>query len=117
MASKTRTSTENAKETEEVKEITTETEKVQESGKIEAKEGIFIYLGPTLDTGLRKNAVLKGTREQVEKYLKSTLEKYPQAKMLLFDTAKTVEAQTKVRTAGTLLNKYYNDLLSLSVKR
>ena len=78
--------------------------------------GTFIYIGPTLETGLRKNAIFHGTREAVEKYLKNTLDKYPQAKNLIFHTSKYAEAQAKVKKAGTLFNKYYTDLVSLSKK-
>ncbi len=77
-------------------------------------ESTFIYIGPTLDTGLRKNAIFCGIREKVEEHLKESLEKYPQAKMLLFDTKNLMEAKVKMKKSGTLLNKYYNDLVSLS---
>ena len=80
-------------------------------------ESTFIYIGPTLETGLRKNAVFCGTREKVEEHLKETLETYPQVKMLLFDTKQFVEAKIKMKKSGTLLNKYYNDLVSLSRKQ
>lgn len=113
---RTRTVAENTAETVEVEESTTETEKTLETANTEATEGSFIYVGPSLDTGLRKNAVFHGTREAVEEHLKGTFEKYPQAKALIFVTDKYAEAQAKVKKTGTLLNKYYTDLVSLSKK-
>ena len=116
MATKTRTVAEKTTENAEVEENTTETEKTLETANTKATEGTFIYVGPSLDTGLRKNAVFHGTRESVENHLKGTIDKYPQVKMLIFCTEKYTEAQAKVKTTGTLLNKYYTDLVSLSKK-
>ncbi len=116
MASRTSTTAENSVETKKVEETVTETEKAQETAKIEAVETTFIYIGPTLGTGLRKNAVFKGTRESVEKHLEKSFEKYPQAKLLLVVTEKLAEAKAKTEKAGTILNKYYKDLESLSRK-
>lgn len=116
MAAKTRTVAENATENAEVGGNTTEAEKTLKTANTEATEGTFIYVGPSLNTGLRKNAVFHGTREAVEEHLKGTIEKYPQVKLLIFGTDKYAEAQAKVKKTGTLLNKYYTDLVSLSKK-
>lgn len=74
----------------------------------------FIYLGPTTKTGLVENTIFTGSRECVEENLKDTLEKIPQAKLLIVATDSLAECKAKVKKAGTLLNKYYNDILSLS---
>ena len=114
---KTRTTAENGTETTNVEETTVETETTQEKANAEATKGSFIYVGPTLETGLQENAVFHGTRESVEEYLKTTIEKYSQVRMLLIPTEKLANVKTNVRTAGTLLNKYYTDLASLSKRK
>ena len=111
------TTTEDGVKTEEVGNVTAEAEKTQETANTEATEGSFIYVGPSLRTGVRKNTVFTGTREEVEEYLKPTLEAYPQAKTLLIPTESLAKVKSQVNTRGTLLNKYYTDLLSLSAKR
>lgn len=85
----------------------------QAEGKQQVQEN-FIYIGPQLGTGIKENAVFTGTRKDVEECLKSTFEMYPQAKMLLIPTKKLAEAKMQAGTKGTLLNKYYTDVLSLS---
>ena len=117
MAGKTRTVAENNVETAEVEETTIETEKTQETANTEATKGRFIYIGPALGTGLTENAVFQGTRESVEAYLKPTIDKYPQARLLLVTTEKLAEAKEKVKTTGTILNKYYTDLVGLSKRK
>ena len=88
--------------------------KGQETANTEATEGRFIYIGPTTRTGLAENAIFSGSRESVEEHLKDTLEKIPQVRLLIVATGSLAANKAKVRKAGTLLNKYYNDVLSLS---
>lgn len=84
---------------------------------IQADTDNFIYIGPSLGTGIKENAVFTGTRESVEGLLKNTFEKYPQAKILLIPTEGLAKAKSQVKKKGTLLNKYYTDILSLSKGR
>jgi hypothetical protein len=111
------TEAENGVENEKVENVTPKEEKTQETANTTATEDRFIYIGPSLDTGLKENAVFTGTRESVETYLKASIEKYPQARLLLVTTESLTKSKHKVRTAGTILNKYYNDIVSLSNKR
>lgn len=105
---------ENTAENEKVENLPTETEKPQETANTKATEERFIYIGPTTKTGLVENTIFTGSREGVEEYLKDTLEKIPQVKLLIVATESLAECKAKARKTGTLLNKYYNDVLSLS---
>lgn len=104
------------KEIESVANSATETEKTQEKANTEVTEESFIYIGPTTNTGLIENAVFMGTREEIEKYLEKTIEKLPQVRLLIVTTESLAINKPKVKKAGTLLNKYYNDVLSLMRK-
>lgn len=95
---------------------TAETEKPQETANTNATEERFIYIGPTTNTGLVENTIFTGNRETVEKYLEPTIEKLPQVRLLIVATESLAVCKPKVKTAGTLLNKYYNDVLSLMRK-
>ena len=101
-----------AEETEQAVKSTAEAEKPQETANTNATEERFIYIGPTTNTGLVENTIFTGSRKAVEKYLEPTIEKLPQVRLLIVAT----ESKPKVKTAGTLLNKYYNDVLSLMRK-
>ena len=92
------------------------TEKPQETANTNATEERFIYIGPTTNTGLVENTIFTGNRETVEKYLEPTIEKLPQVRLLIVATESLAVCKPKVKTAGTLLNKYYNDVLSLMRK-
>ena len=105
-----------AEETEQAVNSTPETEKPQETANTKATEGRFIYIGPTTKTGLVENAIFTGTREGVEEHLKDTIDKIPQVRLLIVTTDSLAVNKAKVKKTGTLLNKYYNDVLSLSNK-
>lgn len=95
----------------------TKAEKGQETANTEATEDKFIYIGPTTRTGLAENTVFTGSRSSIEEYLSDTLERIPQVRLLIVTTKSLAVNKAKARKAGTLLNKYYNDVLSLSNKR
>lgn len=114
--SKTRTASENTAENIKVEESTTKAEKTLETANTEDTEGSFIYIGPTTNTGLATNTIFVGTRKEIEEHLKDTLEKIPQVRLLIVTTKSLAESKAKAKRTGTILNKYYNDVLSLSRK-
>lgn len=114
MAAGTRTTAKKAVESAKVGKLPTEEEKTQETANTKATEGRFIYIGPTTKTGLVENTIFTGSREGVEAHLKDTLEKIPQVRLLIVATKSLADCKAKVKKTGTLLNKYYNDVLSLS---
>lgn len=114
MATRTRTTAEKEAKTDKVENDTNKEKKTQERANMKATEDTFIYIGPTTRTGLTENAVFHGSREDVEKHLKTTLEQIPQIRLLIVTTESLAQNKAKVKTTGTLLNKYYNDVLSLS---
>lgn len=113
MAAGKRTTAEKAVENEKAVNPTPKAEKGQETANTEATEETFIYIGPTTK-GLIENTIVKGTRESVEEYLKDVIAEIPQVKMLIVPTESLATNRAKVKQAGTLINKYYNDVLSLS---
>lgn len=116
MAAGTRLTAKKAVEKDKVEDLSTKEKKTQETANMEAEENSFIYIGPTTRTGLAENTVFAGSRASIEEYLKDTLERIPQVKMLIVTTKSLAVNKAKARKTGTLLNKYYNDVLSLSNK-
>ena len=75
----------------------------------------FAYVGPSLPGGvLKQNAILTGSFAKIKAYLADALEKYPQAEKLIFPVEKMGEQLKRVKTAGNITNKYFNDLFSLT---
>lgn len=109
----TQTVAENGVENAQAVNSTPKAGKGQETANTNATEETFIYIGPTTHTGLIENTIVKGTRESVEEYLKDAIEGIPQIKMLIVPTESLAVNRAKVKQTGTLLNKYYNDVLSL----
>ena len=109
------TAAENGGKNEQAVNSTPKEEKRQETANTEATEETFIYIGPTTK-GLIENTIVKGTRESVEEYLKDVIAEIPQVKMLIVPTESLATNRAKVKQAGTLINKYYDDVLSLSRK-
>ena len=103
-------------ETEKAADIVAEMKKMQKTVNADDTEGRFIYIGPTTNTGLVENTIFTGSREKIEEYLKPTIEKLPQTRMLIVATESLAVSRQKVKMEGTLLNKYYNDVLSLMRK-
>lgn len=115
-AAESTTAAENGGKNEQAVNSTPKEERGQETANMNATEETFIYIGPTTRTGLIENTIVKGTRESVEEYLKDAIAEIPQIKMLIVPTESLAVNRAKVKQAGTLINKYYNDVLSLSRK-
>ena len=113
MAAGTRTTAKNAVENEKTNSTPKE-KKPQETANTETTEGKFIYIGPTTRTGLIENTIFSGSRKGIAEHLKDTLEKIPQVKLLIVEIGSLAECKAKVKKTGTILNKHYNDVLSLS---
>lgn len=95
----------------------TEQKEPQKTAEANDTEQRFVYIGPTTNTGLFENTIFAGDMEKIEKYLEPTLEKIPQVKRLLVTTEDLAGCRRKVKTTGTLLNKYYNDILGIVRKK
>lgn len=97
---------------------TFDTAKIEKTSvKMKEEKETFIYIGPTLKTGIRENAVFTGTKSEIYDHLDTTFEKYPQAKQLLISVKDLAKLKSQVKKNGTLLNKYYTDLVSLSYRQ
>lgn len=97
-----------------VKENTVEKVKMAEKGKYEAEKETYIYIGPTVRAGeLKANTMLTGTKQEIKEYLKEILEAIPQIERLLIQIRNLAESKNKVGQKGTLLNKLYNEVVSL----
>lgn len=73
----------------------------------------LIYIGPQLPrTAVKPNTVLTGTEKQIKEGLADVFERFPLAEKMLVPVEGLADSKDKIRTAGTLLNKYYADLVS-----
>lgn len=74
-----------------------------------------VYIGPSLPYGkLRSSMILKGTQEEIDGFLAEIKEQYPEVTHLLVPPDKLTQALEKVGRKGTILHKYYEDMLAKS---
>lgn len=74
-----------------------------------------VYIGPSLPYGkIRSSMILKGTQEEIDGFLAEIKEQYPEVTHLLVPPDKLTQALEKVGRKGTILHKYYEDMLAKS---
>lgn len=75
----------------------------------------MVYIGPSLPYGkLRTSMILKGTEGEIRDFLADIREKYPEADHLIVPPEQLTQALEKVARKGTILHKYYEDMLAKS---
>lgn len=73
----------------------------------------LVYIGPTLPAGkLKCNRIFEGTEAAIKKELEAVITEYPLVERMLVNVEGLTEKKARVRTAGTIMNKYYSDILS-----
>lgn len=72
----------------------------------------YVYIGPNLPSGakLMANAIISGTKDQINGYYKDVIEQYPNVAKLIVPVTRLAESREKIKTGGNTLSKYYNDL-------
>lgn len=114
MAVKSTEKAQQAAEAAEVKNTTQAAEKPQEAPQEAAEQVELVYVGPSLPKGrLKQNSIFVGTRQEIEKELETVLESFPLVKNMLVPVSKLAEAKNKVKSSGSVLHKYYADMVSL----
>lgn len=72
----------------------------------------WVYIGPTIRSHIQHNTILTGTREEVEKKLKTAIEKYPAIAQLLVSSDQLAEARKLIKQPGNRLYEVYRRFLS-----
>lgn len=85
------------------------------AGEAAAEVKTLVYIGPNIAySKLRSSMILKGTAEEIEGFLHGLIETYPEIPRLLVPPAQLADALQKVASKGTILHKYYEDMLAKS---
>ena len=80
-----------------------------------AEQLTLVYIGPSLPYGkMRSSMILTGTEEEINGFLAEIKEQYPEVTHLLVPPDKLTDALEKVARKGTILHKYYEDMLAKS---
>lgn len=80
-----------------------------------AEQVRLVYIGPSLPYGkMRSSMILTGTEEEINGFLAEIKEQYPEVTHLLVPPDKLTDALEKVARKGTILHKYYEDMLAKS---
>lgn len=81
----------------------------------EAAQVTLVYIGPSLPYGkMRSSMILNGTEEEIDGFLAKIKEQYPEVTHLLVPPDRLTDALEKVARKGTILHKYYEDMLAKS---
>lgn len=92
----------------------TGTREPEQSGQ-EAAQVTLVYIGPSLPYGkMRSSMILNGTEEEIDGFLAKIKEQYPEVTHLLVPPDRLTDALEKVARKGTILHKYYEDMLAKS---
>lgn len=95
------------------KTTTKSTPKEPAKKKAEDKKKAYCYIGPNLPKGaLKQNAVLLGTRADIEKQFEEEIEVFPQVLRLIVPVEGLAKAKRRLQAPGNILNKHYQDLIS-----
>ncbi len=78
--------------------------------KAAVKDGVFIYLGPSIRGVIQKGSIYRGTRESVLSSIAFAIEKYPQIERLIVADNAIVSAKQKIAVGGNSLSKAYREL-------
>ena len=78
--------------------------------KTAVKDGVFIYLGPSIRGIIQKGSIYRGTRESVLSSLAFAIEKHPQIERLIVADNEIVSAKQKIAVGGNSLSNAYRAL-------
>lgn len=86
-----------------------------EAGGVSSDDVTLVYIGPSLPYGkMRSSMILTGTEEEINGFLAEIKEQYPEVTHLMVPPDKLTDALEKVARKGTILHKYYEDMLAKS---
>ena len=74
------------------------------------KDGVFIYLGPSIRGVIQKGSIYRGTRESVLSSIAFAIEKYPKIERLIVADNEIVSAKQKIAVGGNSLSNAYRVL-------
>ncbi len=74
------------------------------------KDGIFIYIGPSIRGVIQQGSIYRGTRDAVLASLAFAIEKHPKIKALIVADADIVSAKQKIKAGGNSLSNAYREL-------
>lgn len=86
--------------------------KSKKSSLKQESSGFCVYIGPSIRGVIQSGTIYPESREKTLKKLAPHLEKYPLIAKLIVSDKTFADDRVKVKTAGTLLNVYYQRLLS-----
>lgn len=74
------------------------------------KDGVFIYIGPSIRGIIQKGSIYRGTRANVLASLAFAIEKYPKIERLIVADTDIVSAKQKITVGGNSLSNAYRTL-------
>ena len=86
-----------------------------EQSAMEPETVTLVYIGPSIPyEKLRSSMILNGTEAEIDDFLAKIKERYPEVTRLLVPPDRLTDALEKAARNGTILHKYYEDMLAKS---
>lgn len=74
------------------------------------KDGVFVYLGPSIRGVIQNGSIYRGTRESVIASLATAIEKHPKIERLIVADSDIATAKQKIAVGGNSLSNAYKVL-------
>lgn len=74
------------------------------------KEGVYVYIGPTIKGVIQQGSIYRGTRSGVLAKLSAVTEKYPKITRLIVADSEIMSAKQKIAAGGNPLSLAYRAL-------
>ena len=78
--------------------------------KTTVKDGVYVYIGPSIRGVIQKGSIYRGTRESILASLDSALKEYPKIERLIVADTELVSAKNKISIGGNSLSNAYRAL-------
>lgn len=75
-------------------------------------DGFFVYLGPNVRGVVQNGAIYEGSRNEVEAFLFSAIERFPQIRIMLISSETLAEDRIKIKTPGNYLYEEYRKFVA-----
>lgn len=78
--------------------------------KVAAKDGVYVYIGPSIKGVIQHGSIYRGTRESVLSSLTFATEKHPKIARLIVADCDIVSAKQKITVGGNSLSNAFREL-------
>lgn len=84
--------------------------------KITVKDGVFVYIGPSIKGVIQQGSIYRGSREKVIASLSFAIDKHPKIEHLIVADFEIISAKKKIKVGGNSLSNAYRVISDIKTK-